>query len=296
MIIVKLMGGIGNQMFQYAAARRLAHIHDTPLKLDLSWFSSVAATETVRNYELDTFAIKKDLAMPEEVEKLKTNNENRVYKLGRRFVNAIAPFYQETFVREKYYHFDPDILKLSSNVYLEGYWHSEKYFKDIEKIIRKEFKVGIEPGEMNRQLAEAIDNTESVSIHVRRGDYVSNPITSQFHGTCTLDYYREAVGKITSQAQHAHFFVFSDDPAWVKENLGLVHPATYLDFNGPDKAYEDLRLMSLCKHHIIANSSFSWWGAWLGTNHKKIVFAPKRWFNNTKINTMDLLPDSWVKI
>ena len=290
------MGGIGNQMFQYAAARRLAHIRNAPIKLDVNWFGNIEKGNTSRKYELHAFTIKEDFALPGEVDGYKNVKTGAFSRTLKKLAGAVSPFNHSTWIRERRFHFDPAILKLPDNVYLEGYWQSEKYFLDCEEIIRKEFTVRTEPGEKNRQIAEIIKNTESVSVHVRRGDYVTNPTTSQYHGSCSMEYYREAVGRAVSQIQRPHFFVFSDEPDWVKENLTLPFSVTYIDHNGTANAYEDMRLISLCKHHIIANSSFSWWGAWLCVNPDKLVFAPKKWFNKAGMNTADLLPGSWHKI
>ena len=187
-------------------------------------------------------------------------------------------------------------MKQEGNVYLEGFWHSEKYFKDIENVIRQEFTIRDEPDALNKEMANKIMACEPVSIHIRRGDYVSDKKTNEFHGTCSLEYYNDAIGIITKEIKAPHFFVFSDDPVWVQDNLKLKFSTTYLVYNGAEKAYEDLRLMSLCKHHIIANSSFSWWGAWLSGNPYKIVIAPKKWFNDETIDTSDLIPDEWFRI
>lgn len=148
----------------------------------------------------------------------------------------------------------------------------------------------------NEQVAQNILSVNAVSLHVRRGDYVSNLTINQFHGTCSLEYYNQAIAQIAKKVETPHFFVFSDDPEWVKSNLKIDYSITIVDHNNADKNYEDIRLMSLCKHHIIANSSFSWWGAWLCRNPNKIVIAPLKWFNDKSINTTDLIPDGWIKI
>lgn len=279
-------------MFQYAAARRLAYANGTRLKLDIGWFKNSGGIDTVRNYALNKLNIKEDFASSREIKKYVRKDPRKT--VGR--ILAYLPFNKGEFVLEKYYHFDPGVLKLPDNIYLEGYWQSEKYFSDIEDVIRREFTVKMEPDPMNRQIAESIERSEAVSVHVRRGDYVLNPSTSVFHGICTLDYYREAIENIASHAQRPHFYFFSDEPEWVKENLNPGYPATFIDHNGPDKACEDMRLMSLCKHHVIANSSFSWWGAWLCRNPEKIVIAPKRWFKKEDMNTRNLIPEKWIRI
>lgn len=295
MIIVQLIGGLGNQMFQYATARRISCVNNVPLKLDVSCFNTVSL-DIPRKYELHVFSIKEDFASSEEVNKVKGLNRNRVTSLFQRIVSKFPSIDKQSYICEKHFHFDPDILMLKDNVYLEGYWQSEKYFKDIEDIIKKEFAIKIEPDKLNKNFAESIKEAESVSIHVRRGDYISNQETNQYHGICTPEYYYAAIDIMLCKLKKPHFLIFSDDPMWVKENLKIEHSVSYIDHNGIDKGYEDLRLMTLCKHHIIANSSFSWWGAWLCNNKNKIVIAPKRWFNKQNINTKDLIPEQWIRI
>jgi len=295
MVIVKLMGGLGNQMFQYAAARRLAHFNNTNLKIDLSWFDNICEVDSSRNYALDEFAIQENFATREEIEALTVQAqgfaERLVTKAMRRKPRA-APSY----IREKQFHFDPAILNLFDNVYLDGYWQSEKYFNNIEDVIRKEFAITVPQTGENQKMAKLISSHESVSLHVRRGDYVSNLQTSKVHGTCGLDYYARAIAEIYSMVDSPHFFVFSDDPEWSKANLYLSHPVIFVDHNNALTSYEDLRLMSQCRHHITANSSFSWWGAWLNSNPDKIVIAPERWFNDPNINTNDLIPKTWIRM
>ncbi len=296
MIIVRLMGGLGNQMFQYAAGRRLAHIHNVHLKLDLSWFNNIENVNTARRYELHVFNIIADTASPEEVALLKRDKMSVFPEGIKKFINAINLFKVSTWIREKHYHFDPAILKLTDNVYLEGYWQSEKYFKDIEAIIRKEFTIKEPLSGKNKEMAELIRSSAAVSIHIRRGDYVTNPSTNQFHGVCGLDYYSNCIEKIAGMIKKPHFFVFSDEPEWAQNNLKLHYPTKIIAHNAAGMAYEDLRLMSQCRHHIIANSSFSWWGAWLNPDPDKKVFAPKRWFKTNEYNDADLIPKSWLRV
>lgn len=295
MVIVKLMGGLGNQMFQYAAARRLAHFNNTNLKIDLSWFDNIYEVDSSREYALDEFAIQENFATREEIEALTVQTQGFV---GRLITKAMGrrPGTTPSYIREKYFHFDPDILYLNDGVYLDGYWQSEKYFKDIETIIRQEFTIKSEMNVKSLAIEKQIKSINSVSLHIRRGDYVSNPHTNQFHGSCNLKYYFQCVENLTRGVKHPHFFIFSDEPEWTRANLKLPYPTTFVDHNPPENGYEDLKLMSLCKHHIIANSSFSWWGAWLNQNPSKIVLAPKKWFNSVNYNTKDLIPDKWLKI
>lgn len=291
MVIVKLMGGIGNQIFQYAAGRRLTYVLGTELKLDISVFENY----NLRKYELGSFNILEDFASPREVKTL-TSQKNGVLSgpvrcLLRRQKN-LAPSHN----RESYFHFDSEILNLPNNVYLDGYWQSEKYFNDIEDVIRKEFAITMPQTDENQKMAKLISSRESVSLHVRRGDYDSDLQTSKVHGTCGLDYYARAIAEICSRVDSPHFFIFSDDMEWSKANLDISHPVIFVDHNNALRSYEDLRLMSQCRHHIIANSSFSWWGAWLNPDSDKIVIAPDRWFNKEDIDTTDLLPESWIRL
>ncbi len=294
MIIVRLMGGIGNQMFQYAAGRRLAFVKNVPLKLRIVNDRNVT---TPRPYNLHIFDIQEKWAATDEIERLKGERVSPGLFAGLLSRLGHRPGRARSFVIEKHFQFDPEILDLPGDVYLEGYWQSEKYFRDREDVIRKEFSIKVPMSGPNEVMARRIaDEPTAVSIHVRRGDYVSDSTTNRYHGTCSLDYYRDAVERISELADGAHFFVFSDDIEWVKENLKPGRPVTYVDFNDDKSNYEDLRLMSLCKHHIIANSSFSWWGAWLNLNPDKIVIAPGKWFNDTSIDTADLIPDSWIRL
>jgi hypothetical protein len=291
MIIVKLIGGLGNQLFQYALGRHLAHIHKTELKLDVTGFEAYK----LHSYGLGKFNIVENFATKEEIKRfIKYRKKNgRIWFLYNRLIAD-----KSMYVQERQFNFDPSVLRSKNSAYIDGFWQTEKYFKAIEEIIRKEFTLKTKISDYSAQIASCINNANSVSIHIRRGDYASDEKTNKYHGLCSLDYYHEAIKEIAKKIDKPHFFIFSDEPEWAKKNLILDFPATYVDGNKSDKNYEDLYLMSLCKHQIIANSSFSWWGAWLNQNKNKIVFAPKKWFSYTKtsVNTNDIIPDSWIKI
>ena len=292
MIVVRLIGGLGNQLFRYAVARHLAEIHRTVLKIDISGFK----TYKLHRYSLWPFNIQESFASPEEVTALTVPKRGIAECVIKRVLRR-PPEPAPTYIREKkLFHFNPDILELPDGIYLDGSWQSEKYFADIENIVRQEFTVKTPPTGKNKELAEQITSRESVSLHIRRGDFVSNSHTNQVHGTCDLDYYFRCVEHLTQTVKNPHFFIFSDDPEWARDNLKLPYPMTLVDHNGADKNYEDLRLMSQCKHHIIANSTFSWWGAWLNQNPEKIVLAPKRWFKSDDYKPKDLIPDGWSKV
>ena len=297
MIIVKLIGGLGNQMFQYAAGRRLAHHLNTVLKLDLSFLKSEQNSTTSRRYELEHLNITAEIATHEENAEFIVRSTTPLHSILQYSRQALGlPLPVKRVIAEQHFHFDPAVLAAPDNTFLDGYWQSEKYFIDISEIIHREFTVTSDPDDWNRRLAEEIKGYESCAIHVRRGDYITNSIINAHHGICPLDYYYAAIGMVISQVAKPHFFVFSDDSEWVRDNLKIHRQATFVDLNGPSHGYEDLRLMSLCRHHVIANSSFSWWGAWLARNPDKIVIAPERWFSNNDIKTHDLLPERWHRI
>jgi len=290
MIIVRLIGGLGNQMFQYAIGRSLAYRLNTELKLDISYFER----NTLRQYHLFPFNIIQNFATLDDLNRVRKSYFVRLkspIQLLKDTLNREIPIIPIT---ERFVDFDPEILNLPDNVYLNGYWQSEKYFKDIEEIIRNEFRIKIPPDPFNKKIGEQIQYEESVSIHVRRGDYVSDPETNQAHGVCNIEYYQKAVNEIITRVNNPQFYLFSDDPDWAKANITAPAPIVFITQKDWTKSYEDLRLMSLCKHHIIANSSFSWWGAWLAKNEGQIVIAPSKWFTTIKWNYADRLPPDWM--
>jgi hypothetical protein len=300
MIIAHLSGGLGNQMFQYALGRHLAEKNSTLLKLDLSGFEIYK----LHRYGLHCFKIWEYVATIEEIEAFKRKNppcaKRWVSKIGKRLsilTSATSDFYQSrSVIKENRFNFEPSVLEAKGNIYLEGYWQSGRYFSEIRDFLLREFAFKYEQDVKSLEIAEQIQETESVSLHIRRGDYVHDPLTNHVHGLCSINYYKNAVNYITQKIPNCHFFLFSDDHPWVCENFNLDYPVTIVDCNNASTNYEDLRLMSLCHHNIIANSSFSWWGAWLNTNPEKIVLAPEKWFNDSILDTKDLLPESWVKI
>jgi len=294
MIVTRLIGGLGNQLFQYAAGLRLAQVRSVELKLDITGYSN-SNYRTKRHYELAPFNVTQEFASEEEIAKLIQPQPRLLTRLFQR-ITGKGEQLPMSYTKEPHYQFDPSILDLPDGVYLDGYWQSERYFADIAELIREEVTVRDPLVGRNAELGQKIADCQAVSMHVRRGDYVNNEITHRVHGVCGLDYYARAVEYIASRINRPVFFIFSDDPAWVRENIKLDHPVQIVDHNDPEHGYEDLRLMSLCCHHIIANSSFSWWGAWLNPRQDKIVIAPKRWFNDYHADTSDLCPVSWVRL
>jgi hypothetical protein len=294
MITVKIIGGLGNQLFQYALGRHLAEIHNTSLALDITGYE----TYKLHSYSLWAFNIRENFASPEETASLTVRKQRVMERLSARLLHR-RPKLAPTHIREErsqHYRFNPDILSLPDGVYLDGYWQTEKYFIDIAGIIRREASVKFSQIGKDKEIAQVIDSVESVSLHIRRGDYVSNPKTHHARGTCDLNHYFRCVEQLCRRVTNPHFFIFTDDPQWARDNLNLSYPTTFVDHNNADKNYEDLRLMSQCKHHIIANSSFSWWAAWLNPREDKMVFAPKRWLAASYQNCPDIVPTQWITL
>ena len=292
MIVIRLNGGLGNQFFQYALGRRLSIERQTILRFDLGTFES----DPQREYELYHFNTAGVPISKQELHRFLWWHGSKITKVCYEALQFRKAYYRRTVVNERTPAYDPNILKVPETVYLSGYWQSEKYFLDIQNIIRQDFTFKVEQDLKSQEVARMIKNTQSVSIHMRRGDYVSNVETNRVHGICDLDYYKQCVSKIAEKISNPHFFVFSDDPDWVTTNFHLNYPVTFVVHNDASRNYEDLRLMSMCKHNIIANSSFSWWGAWRNQNQEKLVFAPKKWFNDPKLDTKDLIPCGWEKL
>jgi hypothetical protein len=287
MIIVRLYGGLGNQLFQYSTARRLAHDFGVSLMLDLGSLGKKAENVTPRSYELWRYPIEAGILSP-----FKT----KLAKLYRNRMIKRLPIPRPWKVyREKFFHFDPNLLEAGCPVYLDGYWQSHKYFESIRRTLETELKPSQPMSSDDSRVYYAMQNCNSVSIHVRRGDYISLKAAAATHGTCSLHYYKQAIELIASKIESPKFFVFSDDPEWIVKNIHTNYPIEYVTHNGPDSAFQDLRLISHSQHQIISNSSFGWWGAWLNTNPSKVVVAPAIWFLDNR-NTDDIIPANWDRI
>jgi hypothetical protein len=281
MIVTKLHGGLGNQMFQYAIGRNLAEKNGTELVLDTTEYDY----DKLRVYELHNLKIHGRVASEFKQGKLR--------KFVKKITN-IVPIHRYKHLTEKNRYFDPTILENRGNLCLDGYWQCEEYFKEIKYMLVEDFALKDEPDEINNSIMESIRNSNAVCVHVRRGDYATDPKTNKFHGTCSLDYYNNAVRFIETKISDPTFFIFSDDAKWAKENLKITSKSVHVAVNGADQGHKDLGLIRNCKHFIIANSSFSWWGAWLSDNQGKIICAPARWFRND--DEGNIVPGSWTRI
>lgn len=294
MIIVQLMGGLGNQMFQYAFGRALCERLQSKIKYDLTFFSdqNPESDISLRDFELEIFNLKVSRATLYEINHFKSYSRNpvirKLYKIKRRYISS------GEFFLENGNTFNGDITGKGDNVYYSGYWHSYKYFDNIRQILINEFTLK-DKVQINTSVSERIKSSNSIGVHFRRGDYLSKSV-SEVLVTTSHSYYQKAFDLIYQQVPDPHFFVFSDEPEWIKKNLNLNKPFEIISGNQGKNSYKDLILMSQCKHNIIANSSFSWWGAWLNQNKDKIVIAPEQWYKDPDCKTNDLLPNSWIKI
>ncbi len=287
------MGGLGNQMFQYALGRRISLLRNTTLKVDVSFLNDTALNHTSRNFELNVFS--SDIAVASETDISKFNDlQNSKLKRGiRQILPFVFPYY---IIGEPSNEYNSQILNSPKNSLLIGFWQTEKYFLSIQETIRKDFTFKTPLSGVNNRLAESMEACNSVGVHIRRGDYVHNPETNRYHGSCSPEYYYKAIEEIKNKIENVRLYIFSDDLHWVKENMKFDVPVTYIDNNSGINSYLDMQLMSLCKHNIIANSSFSWWAAWLNANPEKMVIAPARWFNDSAISVKDIIPEGWQKI
>lgn len=288
MVVSRLIGGLGNQMFQYAAGRSLAIANSCELKLDVSDYKNY----TLHNgFELDLFNIRAGVATVDEVSSL-VNVRSRLFRL----LSKKLGLKNKSHFLERSFSYDPDFFNIKNSVYIDGYWQSYKYFESIASQLRAELTPKNPLSGLNLVVSQRITQVNAVSLHIRRGDYVSNNATNKVHGFLGLKYYEEAINVIANKVSNPYFFVFSDDIAWAKENLELTNNVSFIDHNTGKNSYEDMRLMSLCQHHIIANSSFSWWGAWLGQNPNKIVLYPDRWFATNDRDISTLCPPEWLRV
>lgn len=297
-VISHICGGLGNQMFQYAAGRALALRLKSPLRLNVSWFFDIAPGNTVRTFQLLSFPKLASTVSGIDI-KAPATWETKLLS-GVRLLRdrlGLPQFLLPRIVPEPSFAYWSGMEKISTPASLHGYWQSEKYFTGFSDQLRKDFTFSSLPQGCARELAQSIVTcSNAVSVHIRRGDYVSSAHAQAFHGLIGQNYYKKALEYIGSQFGKAALFLFSDDPQWVKENFDShAHNATVVDLQSPDAPQHDMHLMSLCRHHIIANSSFSWWGAWLGSG-AGLTIAPKRWFADERVDTNDIIPDRWLQL
>lgn len=321
MVLVQISGGLGNQIFQYATALRLASQGDGVVLSDLYFLG--LHLQPPRKYRLDKFHVRSRVVPWHHV--WRYSPAEFLARVARRQLSAhvarrllgiaarqglesscryrfhehepslpLPPLKQGKVVSERHFHFDPEVLSLSGDCVLVGYWQSEKYFADIALQLRAELQVKTPQIGQDLAVAVRMQQSQSVSLHVRRGDKAT---AKDFNGS-TAEYCRRAVAWFRSRLSSPVFFVFTDDWDWVRQHLPEAPDMVHIRHNGDDQDYEDLRLMSGCQHHVIAPSSFSWWGAWLNPNPDKLVVSPphQSWLNFRNCDTSDVIPDSWVQL
>ena len=292
MIIVQLNGGLGNQLFQYAFGWALAKKTGQNLKLDNSQY----AKQSLRIYSLENFDLDVGFASEIEIKRMvgrvpervlrKICNNNLLWSL----VGSPKIIFEQSFES------NVDALIHTGDGYFVGYWQSFKYFSDFQRQLRDKLWVNYQVSPILKQVSKDVERCNSVSLHVRRGDYAKNSEANKVHGVCELEYFNRAIDYIEENVKNAKYFIFTDDPVWVGEHLLDSKKMTLVSGDGETTDSDDMYLMSMCHHNIISNSTFSWWGAWLNDSPDKLVVAPENWFVDRSVVTNDLIPSEWVRV
>ncbi len=282
MIIIRLRSGLGNQMFQYAFFKQMQQWHgEEKVKLDSTTFHwrDHGGLEIDSVFGID---LKKD-SIPASVA-LKYADVG--HKFHHRILRRIRGTRHHSYAFWKNLKFED--YKELDNIYIEGYWNNEKYFEGVKDQIRELYKFNSDLNDSDKSNLQKISSSQSVSVHVRRGDYRKYPETFPM---CTQDYYKKAINILSKEFIRLKCFVFSDDIPWCKEELSFLPQVEFIENQNKKQAYKDMMLMSRCKHNIIANSTFSWWAAWLNNNPEKIVIYPK-----STLLTHTSMPRGWIKL
>ena len=297
MIIVKIFQGIGNQLCQYAYGRARGLDLGVEFKIDNSYYINYSEVTQFgftykRDYGLDHFNILNNVASEEEIRKVKTvDGSNRIAYYINKKLHERAPYYRKRWVKEKETVFDPNLLRIKDNTYIEGYFVSELYFRKHRNVILKEFTLKNPVNEKNAEVIKRMQNTDSVCISIRRTNFLANPIMN----VCREQYYTDGLKAMADMlGKNMRVFIFSDDNEWVLNNYKIPYEHEFVTHNFPD-FYEDLRLMTYCRNHVIPNSTFSWWAAWLTQNEDKKIIAPKIWLNSDE-DYSTVIPESWIKL
>lgn len=284
MKIIRILGGLGNQMFQYAFYKAMEKRFQD-VKVDLTSFNDYQT----HNYELEhIFDLQLNKTRPLIKDLYNTDNRNWFLRRLRRLLGLKNAYKTD----QDLFSFDKTVFEDSKAIYYWGYWQNQEYFLDLTEILRKDFIFKQEISKQNKEVAKDIETSNSVSIHVRRGNYLQDPLLG---GICQKEYYQQAIALIKEKVSSPKFFLFSDEIEWCKENLS-IEGGVFISWNKGAENYVDMQLMSLCKHNIIANSSFSWWAAWLNQNPEKIIIGPKKWVNGAQYQSNTPLPKEWIKL
>jgi len=288
-----LQGGLGNQMFQYAIARALSERYQVAFALNRTWFDAPQEHATPRELQLNLLKIQ-DIAFVSSAFPTKPSKFKRA-------LEKIVPSRSMIIYQKNAFDFDPQLFRLRGmqqrDLYLSGYWQGFPYIDSIRTELQQEFQTASAISSAYQAYLQEINSTESVMVHIRRGDYVHSPAAAKIHGALPLSYYLKAIQELVAKKPNAHFFIFSDDLPWAKQALPESIQKTFIE-NVPssDAVAQELQLMFACKHHIIANSSLSWWGAWLKKDVAGLVYAPNRWINDSTLHLSSLLPAEWKRI
>ncbi len=293
-VAFQIVGGLGNQYFQYATGRAIALHHKAKLVLDTSWYDHISAGDTRRDMQLKNLRVNVARFTNVSQEPLEDLHPNVLQNVMRSIARKRPLKHSE----KKNFAYDPSIIdmymKRNENHYFTGYWQSYRYFDSIRSHLVNELQPVSALTQDYARYIESIQSSEAVMVHVRHGDYLSH---LSYHYVLNIEYYLAAMKRIHNQFPNAHFFVFSDDIAWCQKNFPKEYKITFIiSSNDPDANIQEIFLMSHCKHYIIANSSFSWWGAWLRRRLDGLVFAPQRWIADAKLNLDDLLPPDWQRL
>jgi hypothetical protein len=292
-IIAQLQGGLGNQLFQYASARAIAEQHQRPLLLDQSWFTQAFDGVTPREQLLGLLHTKgvlisylEPLARPKRL---------------RRLAQQYWPVNPYIYWERAPYRFDPGLVKAPAfskqNLYLMGYWQSYRYFESIKGLLQAEVEPLAPLNAHYLTYLQSIQLGHAAMVHVRRGDYVNVASAAKVHGFVGLDYYEAGMRLLLERDPQTQFFVFSDDLVWAKDSLPYPERTTWVEsLDQSDAVVQELHLMTHCQNHLIANSSLSWWAAWLASHPNQMVICPSRWTTDTRMTWDDLLPPAWIRI
>jgi len=303
MIITRLLGGLGNQMFQYAAGLALAEQHRTVLKLDIGWFRHYAEYEPHNRYSLNCFNVTEQFATKQEIDYLRGKALTTVERCSEavarrlRFYNYADNLQSHgSYYSAKSFRFDPDFWRQPDNAYLEGMWQSEKFFLPIANLLRLHFSFRYRPQPRVAEFKARIASGPSAFVHFRRGDYVRNTNFNREIGILPLDYYYRAVEMVRAHCPDVTLYVYSDDIESIRREFHPPGPHVFVDVVENWHAYDKMRLMSWCNHAVISNSTFAWWAAWLNPSPNKIVIGPDPWFSGKEYDSNDLLPEYWIRL
>lgn len=291
MVIIKVMGGLGNQLFQYALAKKMKFL-GYEVKLDISYFSESIEGDTRRRCYAELFP-RLDVECASDKEIVRCREQSLPKRIRRKICGGGSPDYME-----KNCGFQQDIFRYKKwdDKYLIGYWQSEQYFMDIRETIRESFSLDfLLLSDRNEKLKNCMGEKETVAVHIRGGDYLKRENNEIWGGICNKEYYKKSIACMREHLNNPFFYIFTNDREYAEQLLDLEGiPHIFVDWNSEEEGYIDLYLMSLCRHQIIANSSFSWWGAWLNKNTDKIILAPDKWRNDE--NDEDIYCQGWLRV